>query len=66
MPAFCIFLRLVAVALLNLPEAAILTRQYGFQPELVPALRELGIAELAMGIADQIAHVRVIVVAKRL
>jgi hypothetical protein len=60
---FCIFLRLIAVALLNLPQAAIVTRQYGFQPVLVSDLREFGVAELARGIADQIAHVRGIVVA---
>jgi hypothetical protein len=30
----------------------------------VPDRREFGVAELAIGIADQIAHVRVIVVAK--
>lgn len=58
------FLHLIAVALLNLPQAAILIRQYGFQPELVSALRELGVAALAMGIADHTAHVRGIVVAK--
>jgi len=36
----------------------------GFQRALVPDLREFVVAELAIGIADQIAHVRVIVVAK--
>ena len=65
---FCIVFRLIAVALLNLPQAVILPRQYvvriGFQRALVPDLREFGVAELAIGIADQIAHVRVIVVAK--
>jgi hypothetical protein len=65
---FCIFVRLIAVALLNLPQAVILPGQYmariGFQRALVPDLREFVVAELAMGIADQIAHVRVIVVAK--
>jgi hypothetical protein len=67
---FCIVFRLIAVALLNLPQAVILPRQYvvriGFQRALVPDLREFGVAELAIGIADQIAHVRVIVVAKSL
>jgi hypothetical protein len=65
---FCIVFRLIAVALLNLPQAVILPRQYmvriGFQRALVPDLREFGVAELAIGIVDQIAHVRVIVVAK--
>jgi hypothetical protein len=65
---FCIVFRLIAVALLNLPQAVILPRQYmvriGFQRALVPDLREFGVAELTIGIADQIANVRVIVVAK--
>lgn len=41
---FCIFLRLIAVALVNLPQAVILPRQYmvriGFQRALIPDLRE--------------------------
>ncbi|BAL08458.1 hypothetical protein BJA01nite_82790 [Bradyrhizobium japonicum] len=59
-------MRLIAVALLNLPQAVILPRQYmvriGFQRALVPDVREVGVAELAIGIADQIALVRVIAV----
>ena len=65
---FCNFVRLIAVALLNLTQAVILPRQYmvriDFQAALVPDLREFVVAGLAIGIADQIAHVRVIVVAK--
>jgi hypothetical protein len=45
---FCIFLRLIAVALLNLPQAV--PRQYmvriGLQCALVPDLREFLVAEL--------------------
>src|ERR1700722_17428949 len=63
-------LRLIAVALLNLPQTVILPRQHmvriGLQRTLVPNLRELVIAEFAIGIADQVGDVRVIVVAKRL
>src|ERR1700675_2621455 len=63
-------LRLIAVALLNLPQTVILPRQHmvriGFQRALVPDLRELVVAEFTIGIADQVGDVRVIVVAKRL
>src|SRR6476620_7051003 len=63
-------LRLIAVALLDLPQTVILPRQHmvriGFQRALVPDLREFVVAELAIGIADQIGHVRVIVLAERL
>src|SRR6266550_6771431 len=63
-------LRLIAVALLDLPQTVILPGQHmvrvGFQRALVPDLRELVLAEFAIGIADQVGHVRVIVVAKRL
>src|SRR3981189_1015912 len=38
----------------------------GFQRALVPDLRELVVAELAIGIADQVGDVRVIVLAERL
>src|SRR5262249_62427277 len=38
----------------------------GFQRALIPNLRELVVAELAIGIPDQIGHIRVIVVAERL
>jgi hypothetical protein len=47
---FCIFLRLISVALLNLPQAVILPRQYmvriGFQRALLPDLRDFLVAEL--------------------
>src|SRR5713226_3752183 len=63
-------LRLIAVALLNLPQAVILPGQHmvriGFQRALVPDLRELVVAKLAVGITDQIGHIRVIVVAEHL
>src|ERR1700721_2010511 len=38
----------------------------GFQRALVPDLRELVVAELTIGVADQVGDVRVIVVAERL
>jgi hypothetical protein len=61
-------LRLIAVALLNVPQAVMLRRQYmvriWFQRALVPDLRELVVAELAIEIADQIDLVRLVVVAK--
>src|SRR5712664_2281894 len=63
-------LRLIAVALFDLPQTVILPGQHlvrvGFQRALVPDLRELVVAEFAIGIADQVGHVRVIVVAERL
>src|SRR4029077_18845687 len=63
-------LRLVAVALLDLPQTVILPGLHMiricFQGALVPDLRKLVVAELAIGIADQIGHIRVIVVAERL
>src|SRR5216117_2036105 len=50
--------RLFAIALLELPEAIILPGQHmvriGLQRALVPDLRELIVAELAVGIADQV------------
>src|SRR5271154_2333260 len=63
-------LRLIAVALLNLPQTVILPRQHmvriGLQRTLVPNLRELVVADFAIGIADQVGDGRVIVVAQRL
>src|SRR3954452_11787367 len=62
--------RLVAIALLDLPQAVILPGQHviwvGLQRALVPGLRQLVIAELAVGIADQIGDAGVVVVAERL
>jgi hypothetical protein len=55
-------------ALLNVPQAVMLPRQYmvriWFQRALVPDLREFVVAELAIDIADQIDLVRLVVVAK--
>src|SRR3954454_3081543 len=63
-------LRLVAVALLDLPKTVILPGQHmvriGLQRALVPHLRKLVVAEFAIGIADQVGDVGVLVVAKRL
>src|SRR5437667_2775656 len=63
-------LRLIAVALLDLPQTVVLPRQHmvriGFQRALVPDLREFVVAEFTIGIADQIGHVRVFVLAERL
>src|ERR1700722_19784631 len=63
-------LRLLAVALLDLPQTVIIPGQHmvriRFQCALVPDLRELVVAELTIGVADQVGHVRVIVVAERL
>ena len=60
--------RLIAIALLDLPQAAILPGQHmvriGLQRVLVPDLRELVVAEFAVGIADQIGDVRMIVAAE--
>ena len=62
--------RLIAVTLLDLPKTVIVPGQdmvrIGFERALVPNLRELVVAELAIGIADQVRYIRVIVVAKRL
>jgi hypothetical protein len=67
-PAQVIFC-LVAVALLDLPKTVIVPRQdmvrIGFERALIPDLRELVVAELAIGVPDQIGDVRVIVVAER-
>jgi hypothetical protein len=58
-------LRLIAVALLNVPQAVMLPRQYmvriWFQRALVPDLREFVVAELAIEIADQIDLVPLVV-----
>src|SRR5258708_37720467 len=63
-------LRLIPVALLNLPQTVILPGQHmvriGFQRALVPHLRELVVAEFAIGIADQIGDIGVVVMAERL
>jgi hypothetical protein len=60
---FCILMPLIAVALLNLPQAVLLTSIHS-SDRLSARVREFVVAGLAIGIADQIAHVRVIVLAK--
>ena len=61
---------LLAIALLDLPKSIIVPREdvirIGFQRAFIPNLRKRVIAELAIGISDQIGHIRVIVVAERL
>src|SRR5262249_5955911 len=63
-------LRLLAIALLDLPQAVILPGLdvvgIGLQRALVPDLRELVVAELAIGIADQGGDRRVVVATHRL
>ena len=60
----------IAVALLDLPQAVVVPRQHvvriGPQRTLVPDLRLLVVAELAIGVADQIGDVGTIVLAERL
>src|SRR6202035_5053646 len=62
--------RLIAVALLDLPQAVIIPGQYvvriGFQRALVPDLRGRVVAERAIGIADQVGHVGMIVLTERM
>src|SRR5579871_1709002 len=61
--------RLFAVALLDLPEAVIIPGQnvvrIGLQRALIPDLGQFVVAELAIGVADQIGDVGVVVMAKR-
>src|SRR5581483_7035289 len=65
-----VILRLIAIALFDLPQAVILPGLdvvgVGLQRALVPDLRELVVAELAVGVADQIGDRRGVVVAERL
>src|SRR6476646_8851217 len=65
-PAQMIF-RLLPVTLLDLPKTVVLPGQHVvricFQGALVPDLRKLVVAEFAIGVADQIGHVRMIVMA---
>src|SRR6476660_5782757 len=65
-----VILRLIAVALLDLPQAVILPGQHvvrvGLERTLIPGLRQLVVAELAVGVADQIGHVRMVVITERL
>ena len=63
-------LRRITVALLDLPQAVILPGQHmlrvSLQRALVPDLRKPVVAELAIGIADQIGDIGVVVMAERL
>src|SRR5580700_2715027 len=63
-------LRLVAVALFDLPQPIILPGldmvRVGLERALVPDLRELVVTELAIGITDQIGDGGVLVVTERL
>src|SRR4029077_6191057 len=60
----------LAVALLELPESVILPGanmvRIGLERALVPDLRDLVVAELAVGIADQIGDIGTVVTAERL
>ena len=62
--------RLVAIALLDLPQAVILPRQHvvriRLERALVPGLRQSVVAKLAIGIADQVGDTGVVIVAERL
>src|ERR1019366_852704 len=65
-----VILRLVAVALLDLPQPVILPGldvvRVGLQGALVPDLRNLVVAELAIGVADQIGDGGDVVVTEHL
>src|SRR5436309_10012242 len=65
-----VILRLVAVALFDLPQPVILPGLdvvgIGLQRALVPDLRDLVVAELAIGIADQVGDRGGVIAAKRL
>jgi hypothetical protein len=65
-----VIFRLLAVALFELPQPVILPGLdvvgVGLQRALIPDLRKLVVAELAIGIADQIGDRRGVVVAERL
>src|SRR5215468_10523539 len=63
-------LRLLAIALFELPQAVILPCPHmvgiGLERALVPDLRQFVVAELAVGIADQICDIGAFVMAERL
>src|ERR1700751_1925524 len=65
-----VILRLVAVALLDLPQAVILPGLdvvgIGRQRALIPDPRELVVAELAVGVADQVGDGGIVVMSERL
>src|SRR3982074_3323152 len=62
--------RLVTVALFDLPQAVILPGldvvRIGLERALVPDLRHLVVAELAVGVADQVGDRGAVVIAERL
>ena len=63
-------LRLIAVALFDLPQAVMLPGldvvRIGLERALVPDLRDLVVAELAIGVADQVGDGGLVVTAERL
>src|SRR5881227_3301651 len=63
-------LRLFAIALLDLPQAVILPGldvvRIGLERALVPDLRHLVVAELAIGVADQVGDGGAVVTVERL
>src|ERR1700722_17631525 len=65
-----VILSLIAVALFDLPQTVILPGAHmvrvSLQRALVPDLRDLVVAELAVGVADQVCDIGVVVVAERL
>src|SRR3981189_148933 len=65
-----VILRLVAVALFDLPQAVILPGLdvvgIGLERALVPDLRHLVVADLAVGVADQVGDGGAVVTAERL
>ena len=62
--------RRVAIALLDLPEAVVVPGQdvvrIGLQSALIPDLGLLVVAELAIGVADEIGYIGIIIVPERL
>src|SRR5947199_6657771 len=65
-----VILRLITVALFDLPQAVILPGldvvRIGLQRALVPDLRDLVVAELAVGVADQVGDGGAVITAERL
>src|SRR3982074_260426 len=65
-----VILRLIAVALFDLPQSVILPGPHmirvGLQRALIPDLRDLVVAELAVGVADQIGNISAVLMAERL
>src|SRR3954464_6158 len=65
-----VILRRIAVALFDLPQAVILPGldvvRIGLERALIPDLRHLVVAELAVGVADQVGDGGYVVMAKRL